>query len=122
MRSACAAACGCDEPPPCVDRDKTGACAQWAAAGECDANPSFMKMRCAASCDTCDMLDYKKRCPMAANRTPAVPPGRMDETMGRALAYFPELQPHALSRDPWVLSFDRFLSPDEVRVASAEVP
>ena len=66
-----------------------------------------------------DMLDYKKRCPMPANRTPAVPVGQMHETMERALTQFTELEPHVLSRDPWVLSFDRFLSPDEVKASRA---
>ncbi len=125
MLTSCAQSCGCRAqpllPPPspsggaaCVDRDTTGACAAWAASGECDANPAFMKLRCAASCDTCDMLDYSKRCPILANRTPAVAPGDMGETFERALAEFTELEPSVLSRDPWVLSFERFLSPDEV--------
>jgi len=124
MLDHCAKSCDNCPPstgndPPCVDRDKSGACAHWASAGECEKNPSFMKIRCAASCNTCDMLDYKKRCPMPTNRTPAVPPGRMDETFERALLEFPELEPHVLSRPPesaWVLSFDRFLAPDEVAV------
>ena len=121
MLAECAPSCGAPCPPErapdCVDRDKTGACAGWAASGECEANPAFMKLRCAASCNTCDMLDYKKRCPMPAEREPAVPPGRMSETFNRALSEFSELEPRALSREPdgaWVLSFDRFLSPDEI--------
>lgn len=139
MHAHCTKSCdSCPPPPgddpPCVDRDKSGACAHWASAGgereppvwsavehgrtarggqeltrraatshahaECEKNPAFMKLRCAASCDTCDMLDYKKRCPMPANRTPAVPPGRIDETFERALLEFPELEPHVLSRPP----------------------
>ena len=68
MLTQCAKACGCREPPPeaaaaiaaarrtstaggepaCVDRDKTGACAHWAASGECEANPAFAEaqVRC----------------------------------------------------------------------------
>ena len=120
MLQACARSCGCRPPPPppppaCADRDTSGACTHWAASGECEANPAYMKLRCAASCGTCDMLDYKKRCPMAENRTAAVPPGTMAETFERALsAEFASLEPRVLSRDPWVLSFDRFLAPDEI--------
>jgi len=73
-----------------------------------------MKLRCAASCGSCDMLDYSKRCPMPADRTPAVPPGTMDETFELALSAWPELQPRVISRDPWVMVFDSFLSLEEV--------
>ena len=71
---ACAASSS--EGPACEDRDKSGSCASWMDAGECDANPSFMKLKCAASCGTCDMLDYKKRCP-PPTAEPSVPPGAM---------------------------------------------
>ena len=133
------------EAPPCVDRDQTGNCKFWTEIGECEKNPSFMKLRCAAcaattnpdvpmfvriakaciepttrcslcyrSCDTCDMLDYKKRCPIPENRTESLPPGRMTHIFERALSDFPQLEPQLLSPDPWVVSFERFLSPDEV--------
>ncbi len=130
MLATCAASCGCPtaggaaataaaatatSTPDCADRDKTGACAHWAASGECEANPAYMKLRCAASCNTCDMLDYGKRCPMPANRTPAVPPGAMADSFERVLGdEFAVLEPRALSRDPYVVAFDRFLDPDEV--------
>ena len=35
------------------DRDKSGACAQWSAAGECEKNPGYMKINCAVACKTC---------------------------------------------------------------------
>ena len=86
MLLECQRSCGCKAAPPapppssegpaCEDRDKSGSCASWMAAGECEANPSFMKLKCAASCGTCDMLDYKKRCP-APTAEPSVPPGAM---------------------------------------------
>ena len=100
--------------PACVDRDKTGACATWAASGECEKNPAFMKLKCAASCNSCDWLDYKKRCPMPPDRVPAVQAGEMAATFERAVADFGHLGPTVLSRDPWVLSFDHFLSGEEV--------
>ena len=73
-----------------------------------------MKLRCAASCGSCDWLDYKKRCPMPADRDAAVPPGAMSDSFERALRDFGPLAPSVLSRDPWVMTFDNFLSPDEV--------
>jgi hypothetical protein len=121
MHANCAQSCGCPEAPAadCADRDTSGACASWAASGECESNPAYMKLRCAKSCNSCDMLDYKKRCPMLENRTAAVGPGQMSEAFQRAVREFPELEPSILSNgldgsQPWVVSFDRFLSPDEV--------
>jgi hypothetical protein len=118
MLRACALSCGCRQgevvpPPNCKDRDNSGSCASWAAQGECEANPSFMKMRCAASCGTCDMLDYNKRCPKLEGRAEAVPPNTMTETFERAVRDFAELEPKVLSTDPWILSFDRFLDAEE---------
>ena len=43
-----AATIGADE---CADQH-TG-CAGWAAAGECDKNPGFMRSSCEKSCDAC---------------------------------------------------------------------
>jgi hypothetical protein len=56
MAANCAASCGCPSPPvtepapepasvPCRDKDKTGACGQWAATGECEKNPTYMKLK-----------------------------------------------------------------------------
>ena len=78
-----------------------------------------MKLRCAASCGTCDWLDYKKRCPMPENRTEAVPPQQMTKTFERALTEFAHLGPVVHSRDPWVMSFDNFLTDEEVRARSS---
>ena len=38
-------------------------CMSWARMGECDKNPTYMKMKCAPSCFTCDLLDINMRCP-----------------------------------------------------------
>ena len=34
-------------------RDKASRCTEWASAGECTRNPTFMHKECAASCGTC---------------------------------------------------------------------
>jgi len=113
MHVKCKQACGmCDTS--CENRDKSGACELWASSGECENNPAYMKLKCASSCGTCDQLDYKKRCPIDPNRTEAVPPGKMTQTFERALSNFPHLEPQLLSSDPWVISFDKFMSPEEV--------
>ena len=50
---------GGDDAPECKDRDKTGACAHWAAIGECEKNSAFMKLKCAKSCNTCAAGDVR---------------------------------------------------------------
>ena len=40
-----------DVPVWCVDADAN--CRSWAQAGECDANPGFMRASCMRSCDAC---------------------------------------------------------------------
>ena len=57
----------------------------WQAAGECEKNPSYMDKHCAATCNTCSMMDYTKRCPMPDPADAAVPPGAMGEMFRRAL-------------------------------------
>ena len=37
----------------CVDADDN--CAAWAASGECNSNPQYMRANCAASCGTCQI-------------------------------------------------------------------
>ena len=36
----------------CVDKSEN--CARWATRGECDADPAYMLINCARSCDACD--------------------------------------------------------------------
>ena len=76
--------------------------------------PGVHEAQCAASCNSCDWLDYKKRCPMPADRVPAVQAGDISITFERALSEYQSLGPKVLSRDPWVMSFDNFLSDEEV--------
>ena len=46
-------------PPWCKDRDDR--CASWAASGECDANPGFMRSTCKRSCGACVRAPRKTR-------------------------------------------------------------
>ena len=38
----------------------------------------------------------------------------MGQTFEWAIAEFPELEPTVLSRDPWVVAFEKFLSAEEI--------
>ena len=80
---------------------------------ECTANPGYMLVQCACSCDSCDQVDYKVRCKLDPDAELAVPPGAMGATFERILSDFPQLQPTVLSRDPWLLQLDSFLDDEE---------
>lgn len=43
------------------------------------------------------MLDFKKRCPIDPEATPAVPPGAMRETFQRAMSNYPQYSPQVWS-------------------------
>jgi hypothetical protein len=129
MHAQCARACGsCGVPEHSVARaaaaleaarsskcaDKTSDCPLWARAGECDANPGFMKLNCPIACDSCDWADFEKRCRVDPNATWAVPPGAIGELF-RAIdaGAFAHYQPRIVSRppEPWAAIFDSFLEP-----------
>ena len=86
MLLECQRSCGCkaapapppsSEGPACVDRDKSGACASWAASRRVrEANPAFMKLKCAASCGSCDMARLQEALPPTDGRALGAAPGR----------------------------------------------
>jgi len=98
--------------PDCKNHEPR--CGEWAEAGECANNPSYMLKDCAAACKTCHLLDAAVRCRPPPNQQPAMQPGDLNATMAAAVADFPDLGPRAVSRDPWVVVFDTFLSDAEV--------
>ena len=77
--------------PKCAD--KAPECGHWASIGECVANPGFMMVSCASSCDMCDMQDYRKRCAVDATVPLSVAPGAMDETFRHASSPNPHPNP-----------------------------
>ena len=106
--------------PKCAD--KAPECGHWASIGECVANPGFMMVSCASSCDMCDMQDYRKRsnpnpnpnpnpnlnpnpnpnpnqdyrkrCAVDATVPLSVAPGAMDETFRHASSPHPNPNPN----------------------------
>lgn len=59
-------------------------CAFWAVIGECEVNPSYMKTKCAPSCQTCDLIDMDNRCPkLDDNVRPALLPGELNAMFER---------------------------------------
>lgn len=93
-------------------------CENWATAGECSANPSYMLTNCARACNTCHLLDAEVRCrPMPGRELALEAGGYLNATFHRATdpdGPFAHLKPRILSDDPWVVVFDDFMTDDEV--------
>lgn len=114
MAQTCALSCGtCGTPRrakaanACADGNDR--CEEWALTGQCAKNAEFMTATCRKSCGVCG--PFGPACERLSEA--AVRPGDMNATFERALADFPEYSPQVLSRDPWVLRFDSFLSDEE---------
>jgi prolyl 4-hydroxylase len=108
-------------------------CAFWAALGECENNPGYMKMKCAPVCQSCDQLSIETRCPIDLEKMPNTwRPGDVNEyftnltTMEKYAKYAPRVlsRPSLLPGDtektvdylvggPWAVLLENFLSEEE---------
>ena len=100
----------------CVDRYDE--CQGFVDAGECSNNPGWMIINCARSCDACDLRDPKIRCThafMNVSDQPTFRPGDMESMFKRIISdYSEKYDVKILSRSPWVVTFENFLSDEEV--------
>ncbi|KAL7552255.1 hypothetical protein ACHAWF_015490 [Thalassiosira exigua] len=72
----------------CINREEL--CAFWAVIGECEVNKSYMKTKCAPSCQTCEMIDMKERCPpLGDDVRPALLPGELNAMFERIVRTAP---------------------------------
>jgi prolyl 4-hydroxylase len=108
-------------------------CAFWSLVGECDKSPGYMKVSCAAVCQSCDQLSRPTRCPVDPNasRLSVWKPGSVNEffqnmtTLKDNQKYEPVVlsRPTYINNDTektasykvgsWLLYFDNFLSDKE---------
>lgn len=86
-------------------------CSYWAAIGECDANPKYMKLHCAPSCGTCDQLDWNLRCQFDKGKALWNETGKVNGLMERIVREYDKV--HVWSDDPWVVTIDGFLSKED---------
>ena len=117
MLSACRESCFQCESAACSN-DAAG-CEAWAAAGECAANEKFMVSACRHACRIC-FVNQTAACRRPDDAFAAAAPGTLPanvERLARGAA-----APRVLSREPWVLAFDDFLSASEVRVRGRVSP
>jgi len=92
-------------------------CSFWAAIGECEVNPSYMKMQCAPSCQTCEQLSFEKRCPFDKDAPTALNPGDLNKMFENIVANESNKEKiKILSQPPsgpWIVTLDDFLTPAE---------
>ena len=94
-------------------RDDNSNCANWAGAGECDSNPGYMRKTCQLSCNACDGGASNPACVRPNETAAASRPGDISAMFERALALYPQYTPTVHSRDPWVVTFDNFITDEE---------
>eukprot|EP00040_Diaphanoeca_grandis_P013521 m.68329 g.68329 ORF g.68329 m.68329 type:complete len:423 (+) comp23945_c2_seq1:50-1318(+) len=88
-------------------------CRQYGRA-ECARTPGWMVVHCSKTCEACDLRHPENRCKRSflnVTDTPAYSPGDMN-AMFEAVSKEPGVIVH--SRDPWVVTWDQFMSEDEV--------
>ena len=91
----------------CIDYDEQ--CEDWAFADQCLDNPEYMKKNCCFSCAP----DPDDPCSMDPSSRPDVYKGDIDKTFERIIKEYPQYNPTAHSKDPWVLTFDNLLDDEE---------
>jgi prolyl 4-hydroxylase len=99
-------------------------CNLWAAAGHChDESKPFMQFNCAAACQSCEIMDYKYRCPINKFKPFArTKPGQINAMFERITTdpYWEAFGPvsiiscpNATDNYPWVITLDNFVSEEE---------
>jgi prolyl 4-hydroxylase len=107
------------EPVRDLCRNKYRNCIEWANAGECDTNPSFMNNHCAPACQSCHLFIYEIRCPWNPSNATNIwkNPGDLD-TAFRRIVEDNEFSVQVLSQPPngpWVLTVENFLNDEECK-------
>eukprot|EP00596_Hydrurales_sp_CCMP1899_P003992 CAMPEP_0119052366 /NCGR_PEP_ID=MMETSP1177-20130426/73689_1 /TAXON_ID=2985 /ORGANISM="Ochromonas sp, Strain CCMP1899" /LENGTH=458 /DNA_ID=CAMNT_0007031911 /DNA_START=271 /DNA_END=1644 /DNA_ORIENTATION=+ len=117
-----------DGSPPlasaeCIDRRDY--CPDLKNQGECDASPGWMIMNCPLSCNVCHLRDPAIRCAregLNMTLTPAYKPGDLDTMVNSIVYRFGGVYNiNVLSKDPWVVTLDNFLTDSEVNALITEV-
>lgn len=94
--------------------------------GECDKNPAFMKVSCAPACQSCDQLQFNKRCPFDAKKAKnAFEKGDVDRFFERIVSddefarynitvhsrpRQPDNDDDTVKDGPWLITFDDFIT------------
>jgi len=99
----------------CIDRYDD--CQFFFEEGECDNNPGWMIVNCAKVCNACHLRDPALRCDRSflnISNDPIYAPGDMGdmfESIEKDFGHLYEI--NVLSRTPWIVTFDNFVTPEE---------
>lgn len=100
----------------CSDRHEQ--CKGFATMGECERNPGWMVINCPNSCNSCELLDHKVRCDrnrLNISSDHVYGPGDMHSMFSSIKSkYDDRYGVNILSEDPWVVTFDNFLTETEI--------
>jgi len=102
-------------------------CAFWAVVGECEKNPSYMKLHCPPVCESCHLLEFDVRCPKDENAVDVFGPGDLNKMFERIVATEEHVIVHSRPEyaegdnqdnathilGPWVITVDNFIKDDE---------
>jgi hypothetical protein len=103
--------------------DRYPFCSKYAADGHCELNPGFMILNCPFACNACHLRDSAVRCTreyLNISSAPAFLPGEMESMFGSLKqAYKSAYDIRILSQDPFVVTFENFLSYDEAHALIA---
>mmetsp|Transcript_8465 Transcript_8465/g.14017 ORF Transcript_8465/g.14017 Transcript_8465/m.14017 type:complete len:231 (+) Transcript_8465:58-750(+) len=121
--------CAAATEQECIDSDPEY-CPKWAAAGECDANPTYMMHACQVSCRACSksaqelerIIAQRIKCPLDRSVPTVLPQkGDLDQLFEHRIINSDnddtKNKKHytttVLSKDPWLVQLDDFLTQDE---------
>jgi prolyl 4-hydroxylase len=100
----------------CYDRHEQ--CNNFVKHGECTKNPGWMIINCPLGCHACHLRDSNVRChrdSLNTSETRALVPGQLNQIFERIALnenhQFGDIE--ILSRDPWIIVFNNFLTPEE---------
>ncbi len=107
----------------CSDRHKQ--CDEFVDANQCETMPGWMIMNCPVACGACHLRSKEARCVysnMNMSEVPAYLPGEMSMMFESLIDRFEDRYTiNILSTSPYVVTFDDFLSNDEIRALTNEV-
>jgi hypothetical protein len=98
-------------------RNRYQFCSNYAAEGHCELNAGWMILNCPVSCRACHLRDPAVRCTreqLNMSSQAAYQPGDMNLMFSSLVEDYGDLYDvEVLSRDPWIVSFNNFLSASE---------
>jgi len=111
----------------CADREGNDRCARMAMVSGCHSSPGWMSVMCAATCNSCELLNPEVRCDpnrIGYDLEKGYGPGDLGKMFMGLEEKYPQYNITYLSQPPqgpWVAQFDNFLSDIEIEelIASA---